>query len=137
MTAINTNKLRATATKAARQSAGALAAIFGIANTWSAKQTFSDYTALGDASIKIKKVTGTTDALAAGVATVAHGVTLAKIISLWVGVNDGTTLYAPSSDVAANLFTYTADATNVTVTNGALATTILSQPFTATIIYEE
>jgi len=137
MTAINTSKLRATATKAARAAAAALAAIYSAAHTWSAKQTFSGYTVLGDASIKIKKVTGTTAALASGVSSVAHGVTLAKIISLTVSVNNGTTLFAASSLVATDIFIYTADATNINVINGGLATTVLNQPFTATIIYEE
>lgn len=134
---INSSKLRSMITEASKAATAALAAIYGVAHTWSAKQTFSTYTVLGDASVKVKKLTGTTDALASGVATVAHGVTLAKIISVWVGVNDGTTLYAPSSDVAANLFVYTTDATNVSIINGAAATAILSQPFVVTIIYEE
>lgn len=106
-------------------------------NTWTAKQTFNNYTVLGDAAIKVKKLTGTTDAAAGNTVTVAHGVTLGKIISLSGGVNDGTTLYCPSSPAAADEFSLTADATNVSVTNGAAATTILNQPFVLTLIYEE
>lgn len=106
-------------------------------NTWAVKQTFSGYTALGGTAIKVKKLTGTTDAVAGNTVSVAHGVTLAKIISLAVFVNDGTTLYAASSPAAADEFSFTADATNVNVINGAAAVSILAQPFVATLIYEE
>lgn len=87
--------------------------------------------------IRVVKVTGTTDAAAGNTVSVAHGVTLAKIILLSVSVSDGTTLFAASSPVAADEFSFTADATNVNVTNGAAATTILAQAFTALIVIEE
>lgn len=108
-----------------------------VANTWAAKQTFNDYTVLGDASIKVKKLVGTTDAMAGNTASVAHGVTLAKIISLTAQVSDGTTLWPPCSATVTQNFEFTADATNVNVTTGLGATVILSQPFTITLIYEE
>lgn len=106
-------------------------------HTWAAKQTFSAYTVLGDASIKVKKLAGTTDAVAGNTVSIAHGVTLAKIISVTGLVNDGTVMFFPCSPTAADEFSLTADATNVNVINGATATTILAQPFTITVVYEE
>lgn len=114
-----------------------LANLFKVSHEWGGKQTFNNYTVLGDAAIKVKKLTGTTDAAAGNTVTVAHGVTLGKIISLSGGVNDGTDFFCPCSPVAADEFSLTADATNVSVTNGAAATTILNQPFVLTLIYEE
>lgn len=114
-----------------------LANLFKAQHTWTAKQSFSGYTLLGESSVKVKTLTGTTDAVAGNTVSVAHGVTLAKIISLCVLVNDGTTMYAPSSPTATEEFSFTADATNVNVINGVAAVTILSQPFVITVIYEE
>lgn len=83
----------------------------------------------------IKTLTGTTGAAAGDTVSVAHKIDFTKIISLTAVVNDETTVFCPCSPVAADEYSITADATNVSVTNGASATTILAQPFTITIIY--
>jgi hypothetical protein len=113
----------------------ALVAFLLEAHTWADKQTFNDYTVLGDASVKVKKLTGTTDAVAGNTASVAHGIDPDSIISITAVVNDGTTVYCPCSPVAADEYSITADATDVNVTNGASATTILARPFVVTVIY--
>lgn len=129
---INTGLLHAMLTRLEK----VFAVLLTTEHTWTEKQTFDNYTVLGETSVKVKTVSGTTDAIAGNTVSVAHGVDFTKIISLWVGVNDGTTLFAPSGP-DADLFTYTADATNVNVTTGLSATTVLDQPFVATIVYEE
>lgn len=129
---VNTQKLYAEVVRVAKL----FAARFGVAGTWTAKQTFQNYTVLGDATIKVKSLTGTTDAVAGNSVNIAHGVTLGKIISIVCLVEAGSVIYPPNSGVT-ELFTFTADSTNLIVTNGAAATTTLNSPIRATVIYEE
>lgn len=107
------------------------------ANTWSGKQSFTAYTDLGGASIKLLKLTGTTDALVGGTVSVAHGVTASKILAIDVLVDASGTLIPPNAPLVADEYSVTADVTNVNVINGAAAVTILSQPFTILITHEE
>jgi hypothetical protein len=109
MSAVNTNKLRAMIT--------ALAKAFG--------------------PHKVLTLTGTTDAVAGNTVSVAHGIDFNKIISITGIVNDATTIFCPCSPTVTDLFSLTADAVNVNLTNGAAATAILAQPFVITIIYGE
>ena len=109
----------------------------GAANTWSAKQTFTDYTDLGGVAIKLTKLSGSTDALAGGTASVAHGLTLAKVLAVDVLVDASGTVFPPNAPAGADAYSVTVDATNVNVINGAAAVTILSQPFTILITHEE
>jgi hypothetical protein len=97
------------------------------------------FTKIGELApaIKTKKLTGTTNAAAGGVANAAHGLTLAKIIGLQalVGTNPKLT---HGSGTAANLYSVTADATNVIITNGAASgANVNNQPFSVFVTYEE
>lgn len=106
-------------------------------NIWLKKQTFSGYTNLGGVPVKLLKLTGTTDAVAGMTASVAHGLTASKILSVSAQVTAGGTIYMPGDMAATEAFAVTADATNINVINGPLAVTTLAQPFTILIIHEE
>jgi hypothetical protein len=121
-----------------------LSSLLALANTWSAKQTFSDYTALGESSpaIKMKKLTGTTNVAEGGSTAVAHGLTQSKIISFQTLVTHSA---SPEGAVPAG---YTANAGYefseslydgyVSIENSATnSANILSKAFTVLITYEE
>lgn len=129
---INTGLLHAMLTRLEK----VFAVLFTTEHTWTEKQTFDNYTVLGVSSVKVKTVSGATDAIAGNTASVAHGEDFTKIISVWVGVNDGATLFTQGG-ADADWFSVTVDATDINVTTGLLATSVLDQPFVATIVYEE
>lgn len=109
-----------------------------VANTWTAKQSFTDYTDLGGVSVKLLRLSGTTDAAPAGVASVAHGLTASKILSVAVLVEVTAVYYPPMlATLPTHEFYYTVDAMNINVVNGAAAVDILNMPFTILIIHEE
>lgn len=84
-----------------------------------------------------KKFTGTTGAVGA-VVTVAHGLTLSKILGLDVLVTSGTTRIGPNRTAGAtDAFRVSVDATNINVAVDAAGASVASQPFTALITYEE
>ncbi len=98
------------------------------------------YTQLGSDApkIKIKKLTGTTGATVGSVVSVAHGLTLSKIISLMGIVQTGTYAIPPDKTLDANyLYDIWADGTNVNLRLGGTASAAVSKPFTITVIYEE
>jgi hypothetical protein len=120
-----------------------LTSLLALANTWTAKQTFSNYTVLGAGpAIKMKKLTGTTDGAEGGVTNVAHGLTQSKIISFQTLVTHSA---APDGSVPAG---YTRNAGyefneslydgRVSIENSATnSENILSKSFTVLITYEE
>jgi hypothetical protein len=120
-----------------------LSALLALANTWTEKQTFSDYTVLGAGpAIKMKKLTGTTNVAEGGSTAVAHGLTQAKIISFQTLVTHSA---SPAGVVPAG---YTANAGYefseslydgyVSIENSATnSANILSKAFTVLITYEE
>jgi hypothetical protein len=120
-----------------------LSALLALANTWTEKQTFSDYTVLGAGpAIKMKKLTGTTNVAEGGSTAVAHGLTQAKIISFQTLVTHSA---SPEGAVPAG---YTANAGYefseslydgyVSIENSATnSANILSKAFTVLITYEE
>jgi hypothetical protein len=120
-----------------------LSALLALANTWSEKQTFSNYTVLGAGpAIKMKKLTGTTDGAEGGITNVAHGLTQSKIISFQTLVTHSA---APDGSVPAG---YTRNAGyefneslydgGVSIENSATnSENILSKSFTVLITYEE
>jgi hypothetical protein len=115
-------------------------AILSLANTWTQKQTFSNYTVLGAGpAIKTKKITGTTAATQGAAVGVAHGLTLAKILSVSVFVNIvGRSVPPGFVGIAGEEYSTATGTLNVNLYNSAAnSINILSQPFTALIIYEE
>jgi hypothetical protein len=119
-----------------------LSALLALANTWSEKQTFSDYTALGESSpaIKMKKLTGTTDSAEGGDTVVAHGLDGAKILDISVTVDRGDGWFFPPEHTfnAEHQYSVAFSDSNVSVVNSAAnSANILSKSFTVLITYEE
>jgi hypothetical protein len=122
-----------------------LSSLLALANTWTAKQTFSNYTVLGAGpAIKMKKLTGTTGAGASTIASVAHGLDSEKILGLQVLVfsaRGGFENRVPPGKAQAGygeLYYAAVDPTDLVLFNGATEyTNIESQPFTVLITYEE
>lgn len=106
----------------------------------------SGFTKLGESSpaIKVKKLTGTTAAVEGGSATVAHGLTVSKIVSIAPLVNSSRGGFGirvpPGKQQLADEESYDmlVDPTNVFINLHATASAnILSQAFTVFITYEE
>jgi hypothetical protein len=119
-----------------------LSALLALANTWSEKQTFSDYTALGESSpaIKMKKLTGTTGAAEGDSVTVAHGLTSTKIINaaaqVWFAA--GSAVPHGYAHDAGFEFHVAFNGTDVYIRNHPTnSENILSKAFTVLITYEE
>lgn len=131
-------------------------------NTWSGSNTFTaqgaggtaissatitsnyttGFTQLGSTApkIKVKKVTGTTNANQNAGASIAHGLTASKIISgvcvVWISADQymasGYTFFAGYN------FSYDVDSADIHLYNSnANSGNILSKPITCTFIYEE
>ncbi|WP_178083595.1 hypothetical protein [Pseudomonas sp. DY-1] len=111
-------------------------------NTWTAKQTFNDYTQLGDTApaIKQKKLTGTTAATEGGSVSVNHGVTSSKVIRVSVLVfHSGTNAILPGW-VASAGYQYDVQLTSTgvqVVLHATNSENILSKSFAVVIDYEE
>jgi hypothetical protein len=118
-----------------------LTSLLAMANTWTAKQTFSNYTVLGAGpAIKMKKLTGTTDAAEGGDTVVAHGLTGSKILSVSVTVDRGDGWFFPPEHTfnAEHQYSVVFSDSSVVVANSAAnSANILSKPFTVLITYEE
>jgi hypothetical protein len=118
-----------------------LSALLALANTWSEKQTFSDYTVLGAGpAIKMKKLTGTTDSAEGGDTVVAHGLDGAKILDISVTVDRGDGWFFPPEHTfnAEHQYSVAFSDSNVSVVNSAAnSANILSKAFTVLITYEE
>jgi hypothetical protein len=119
-----------------------LSALLALANTWSEKQTFSNYTALGESSpaIKMKKLTGTTGAAEGDSVTVAHGLTSTKIINaaaqVWFAA--GSAVPHGYAHDAGFEFHVAFNGTDVYIRNHPTnSENILSKAFTVLITYEE
>ncbi|MGF6692643.1 hypothetical protein M2318_002715 [Metapseudomonas resinovorans] len=111
-------------------------------NTWTAKQTFNDFTQLGDTApaIKQKKLTGTTAATEGGSVSVNHGVTSSKVTRVSVLVfHSGTNAILPGW-VASAGYQYDVQLTSTgvqVVLHATNSENILSKSFTVVIDYEE
>lgn len=117
-------------------------AFLGSAQTWTAKQTFNDYTQLGDTApaIKMKKLTGTTAAAEGGSASVNHGVTSSKVIGVQVLVFHSSTNAILPGWVASAGYQYDVQLTSTgvqVVLHATNSENILSKAFTVFITYEE
>jgi hypothetical protein len=117
-------------------------AFLGSAQTWTAKQTFNDYTQLGDTApaIKMKKLTGTTAAAEGGSASVNHGVTSSKVIGVQVLVFHSSTNAILPGWVASAGYQYDVQLTSTgvqVVLHATNSENILSKAFTVLITYEE
>ena len=100
------------------------------------------YTQLGSNApkIKIKKLTGTTNAAEGGTTTIAHGVTSSKIISMTTLVFNTAVAALPPEWLAAPGYQYHAnfDVTLIYIENHTTnSEQILSKPIVVTILYEE
>ena len=86
-------------------------------------------------SIKMKKLTGTTDADSE--TSVAHGLTLSKILSVNIIVVGSTISVAPNylSSADTNYYAYQMDATNIVMTS--VQAGVRSGNYTILITYEE
>jgi hypothetical protein len=117
------------------------ATLIATAMTWTGKQTFSGFTILGSGpAIKIKKLTGTTNAAEGSNVGIAHGVTASKIISITATVTaaNGNTVVHEYTGAAGYQFHLLYDATTVYITNHATnSENIVSRPAVVTIVYEE
>jgi hypothetical protein len=95
----------------------------------------------GDANhpgIKIKVLTGTTAATQGGVASIAHGVTPSKILSVYVIVTWSPNNFVPPHHIHNTgwFFDFYVQTDIVGITNHPTSSeNILSKPFTVTIIY--
>jgi hypothetical protein len=118
-----------------------LSALLALANTWSEKQTFSNYTVLGAGpAIKMKKLTGTTNAAQGGVATAAHGLDASKIlgVSVLVDRGDGPHFLEEHTFYAGHQYSVVCGSADVELINSAAnSANILSKAFTVLITYEE
>jgi hypothetical protein len=118
-----------------------LSSLLALANTWSEKQTFSNYTVLGAGpAIKMKKLTGTTDSAEGGDTVVAHGLDGAKILDISVTVDRGDGWFFPPEHTfnAEHQYSVVFSDSSVVVANSAAnSANILSKPFTVLITYEE
>jgi hypothetical protein len=118
-----------------------LTSLLALANTWSAKQTFSNYTVLGAGpAIKMKKLTGTTNAAEGGAATVAHGLAVSKIlgVSVMVDRGDGPHFLPEHTFYAEHQYSVVCGSADVELINSAAnSANILSKSFTVLITYEE
>jgi hypothetical protein len=117
------------------------------AGTWTEKQTFENYTLLGSAasgapSIKMKKLTGTTNVAQGGAVNIAHGLTAAKIISITAVITAAGPLYVPPNGGEDNLTGYAynvyAGPVNMTVTNvTGNSVNVVNKAITILLTYEE
>jgi hypothetical protein len=95
----------------------------------------------GDANhpgIKVKVLTGTTAATEGGVTTVAHAISLSKIVSTTVSINyNNSYLIPPNYSISPGYeYGFNTDTTNINIVLKALnSANILSKPLTITIIY--
>jgi hypothetical protein len=103
------------------------------------RHNHTGFTSLGDDApeIKMKKITGTCAGVS-GTSTVAHGLTLSKIIGM-VGL-----VYASSYELIPHQYNndtfrwdYYVDSSDVIVRTGNAASGISGRPFTILFIYEE
>lgn len=98
------------------------------------------FTTLGNASIKVKKLTGTTGATEGSTSDVAHGLTSTKIIGITALVyhTSGQAIQAEYTFNAEYQFSCYFNGTNVTIANATTnSANILSKPFTVLVTYEE
>lgn len=117
-------------------------AVFVQPNTWTGKQTFQGFTVLGDASIKVKVLSGTTAAAQGGdSALIAHGVDASKIVSMTAvagGLSGGTYVGAEYTASGGLQFSLLAGASGVLVRNHPTNSSgVLSKPVVVTIAYTE
>lgn len=95
----------------------------------------------GAPEIKMKKLTGTTDAVAGLVASIPHGISSsAKILSIDIAVNAATSTYIPENYTqSGNLeFNYYYNDTNIdVVTKAGNSSGILGKPIKIIITFEE
>lgn len=116
-----------------------------IAVTSGNNASIEGYTKLGGATtgtpnIKMKKVTGTTGATEGSATTIAHGLTVGKIISIDVIVFYSASAFVPAhyTQNAGYQFDYDIGSGNINVANHATnSENILSKSVVCTIIYEE
>ena len=97
-------------------------------------------TAQGAPVIKMKKLTGTTNAAEGGANSITHGLTSTKIIGIQVMVEYSSGSYIPSNYTTSAGYQYdwNVDATNIIVANhGTNSENILSKPIKVLITYEE
>ena len=114
----------------------------GTTTTPAAKLEVNGYTKLGsDApSIKVKKLTATTDATEGGFVIIAHGLSVSKILSVSVLVSPYSNALFPAniSGEGFNFKWFINSSGNILVTNvSGDSANILSKPITVLITYEE
>lgn len=97
------------------------------------------YVQIGDTSpvVKLKKLTGTTAATEGGNATVAHGLTYAKLLGMQVLIDTGAAKVPDNHGEAGFNAKAYFDATNFNLTNkSADSASILSKSFAVVVTYE-
>jgi hypothetical protein len=91
-------------------------------------------------NIKMKKLTGTTNAAEGGTASLSHGLTLSKIISVTCQVINTAGVWLPPAHTSnpGNQYDFTIDTTTINIYNHATnSENILSKPIVITIFFEE
>lgn len=115
--------------------------IFNIGGNGNA--THFGFTKLGSLapSIKVLKFIGTTDAAQGGTATIAHGLTSSKILSVTVMVEYASGQFVPHSYIRTTngyQFDFYYDTTNISIVNHPTnSSIILSKPYKIMVTYEE
>jgi hypothetical protein len=97
--------------------------------------------ATGHPAIKIKQLTGTTAATEGGIASIAHGLTVSKIVSVTVLVNHSANAFVCSgyqTQYVGLNFSISISAVDIQIVNHPTdSENILSKPVTITVIYTE
>ncbi len=115
--------------------------IFNVSGNGNA--THNGFTKLGSSapSIKVLKFIGTTNAAQGGTATIAHGLTNSKILSVTVLVEYATGNFVPHSYIRFNngyQFDFYIENTNIGIVNHPTnSVNILSKPYKIMVTYEE
>lgn len=140
-TAANMEGVTAVDVYIAPASASAAGLVDTSAQSFAGVKTFTGFTSLGgDVALKCKKLTGTTSDTQGNLASVAHGLTGAKIVSLsGLVANTTNSGITPGGITVAGYHYYLShDATNVYVGNHATdSANILSKSFTVLVWYIE
>lgn len=108
--------------------------------TFAGNKTNTGFTSLGgDVALKCKKLTGTTGGTEGTDATVEHGLTRSKIVSVSAIVDAGSVFILPSTTEPAEYnYFVTVDATNVKISlSSSSSGNILSKTFTVIVWYIE
>lgn len=110
--------------------------------TFSDRLTVNDFTKLGSVApaIKMKKLAGTTGATEGSNTSIAHGLTISKVLGCQVFVNNAAGAKIPPAYIGATEYQYNAfiDASDVHIMlSGSNSGNLLNKTITVLITYEE